>query len=94
MTRTETVSNVTPDEMRRIAAAMAANLPPPADIEPRRIVPALCIHAHDTGELAFAGLPCRGNRIECRKTGVVTCAANCRGGNCKYHAPLALPDEK
>jgi len=94
MTRTVTVSNVTPAEMRRIAAALAANLPPPADIAPRRIVPALCIHAHDTGEPAFAGLPCRGNRIECRKTGLVTYAANCRGGTCKYHSSPRPPHEK
>ena len=86
MTRAENISNVTPDEMRRIAAALAANLPPPADIAPRRIVPALCIHAHDTGEVAFWGLPCRGNRIECRKTGVVTYAARCRSdAECRFY---------
>ncbi len=62
-------SNVTAAEMRRLVAALAANLPPPEEIKPR---PAgiLCAHARDTGVQAFAGLPCRGNRIECRKSGV------------------------
>lgn len=79
-------SNVTAEEMRRIAAALAANLPPPEEIEPRPVTAALCIHAHDTGVPAFVGLPCRGNRIECRKTGVVTYAAACRAGTCRYYS--------
>ena len=84
MTRADTASNVTAAEMRRIVAALAADLPLPADIGPR--VPALCVHAHDTGVPAFVNLPCRGNRIECRKTGVLTYAAACRTGTCRYYS--------
>lgn len=78
-------SNVTRLEMRRIVAAMAANLPPPEEVKPRK-AGVLCIHAVDTGEPAFVGLPCRGNRVECRKTGVTTYAAHCRSDvECKFY---------
>ena len=86
MTREGTASNVTAEEMRRIVAALAEDLPPPEGIEPRPAGAALCIHAHDTGVPAFVNLPCRGNRIECRKTGVVTHAAACRSGKCRSYA--------
>ena len=81
MARRELISTATAEAIRRVAAALAAGLPPPEEVTPR---PAgtRCIHAHDTGGPAFAGLPCRGNRIECRKTGVVTYAANCRPDKC------------
>ena len=80
-----TWSNVTAAEARRIAAALAANLPPPEEIKPATLAETLCIHAHDTGERAFPNLPCRGNRIECRKTGIVTYAAHCRDGICNFY---------
>ena len=79
------VSNVTAEEMARIVAALAANLPPPEDVKPRTAGGTLCRHARDTGEPAFVGLPCRGNRIECRKTGLTTYAAKCRDGNCNFY---------
>ena len=85
MTRTGKYSNVTAAEMRQIVAALAANLPPPEEIKPR---PSgiLCAHARDTGEPAFVGLPCRGNRIECKKTGVLSYAARCRSdAECKFY---------
>ena len=83
---TKTVcSNVTRAEMRQILAALAANLPPPEEVKPAKPTGTLCAFAHDTGEPAFVGLPCRGNRIECRKTGVVTYAAKCRDGSCKFY---------
>ena len=78
MTRREISSNVTPTEMARIVAALAAKLPPPEEVTPRAPAATLCRFARDTGELAFVNLPCRGNRIECRKTGVMTFAAACR----------------
>ena len=85
MELTETVSNVSAAELRRITAALAANLPPPEEIKPHTLG-GLCRHAVDTGEPAFVGLPCRGNRIECRKTGVVTYAARCRSNiECKFY---------
>ncbi len=86
MTRSGVASNVTAEEMRRIVAALAADLPPPADIKLRPRRAELCVHAHDTGVPAFVNLPCRGNRIECRKTGVVTYAAACRAGTCRYYS--------
>lgn len=76
-----TISNVTAAELRRVASALAANLPPPEEVRPRPSG-VLCVHAHDTGKQAFAGLPCRGSRIECRKTGIVTYAAACRPDKC------------
>lgn len=85
MTRTGVASNVTAAEMRRIVAALAAGLPPPEDIKPRPPAAELCLHAYDTGVPAFVNLPCRGNRIECRKTGVSTCAAACRAGTCRHY---------
>lgn len=78
-------SNVTAEETRRIVAALAANLPPPEEIKPHTLG-RLCAHARDTGEPAFAGLPCRGNRIECAKTGVISYAARCRSNTeCKFY---------
>ena len=45
-----------------------------------------CIYAEDTGEIAFVNLPCRGNRIICRRVaGLMTFAANCRPEKCQYH---------
>lgn len=82
MTRRETISNVTAAELARVISALAANLPPPAEIKPRPAGGALCAYAIDTGELAFPNLPCRGHRIACRRTGVVTFAANCRRDKC------------
>ena len=78
-------SSVTEPEMRRIVAALAENLPPPEEIKPRK-GGVLCVHARDTGEPAFAGLPCRGNRIECKKTGILSYAARCRSDvECKFY---------
>ena len=79
------ISNVTAAEMARIVAALAENLPPPVEIKPRPAGVTLCAYANDTGVAAFVNLPCRGNRIECRKTGVVTFAAACRAGNCNFY---------
>lgn len=80
------VTNATAEEIRAAKARMAAALPPPeqaaADAPPRE---GHCVHAHDTGEPAFVGLPCRGNRIECQKTGVVTYAARCRADKCRFY---------
>lgn len=78
-------SNVTRAEMRKLVAALAANLPPPEEVRPRKSG-VLCIHAVDTGEQAFVGLPCRGNRVECKKTGVMSYAARCRSNiECKFY---------
>ena len=85
MRREAMISNVTARELAALLAARRANLPPPEAIRPRPRVGTLCRHAVDTGEPAFSGLPCRGNRIECRKTGVTTYAAACRGGNCNFY---------
>lgn len=82
MERRATVSNVTSGEMAAILAALAANVPPPPEIKPAAPGTTLCGYAEDTGELAFPHLPCRGHRIECRRTGVVTFAANCRPDKC------------
>ncbi len=81
MERNETISTVTAAEMRRAVMNLAAGLPPPEDVAPRPSG-VLCVHAHDTGEPAFVGLPGRGARIECRKTGIVTYAAACRPDKC------------
>ena len=79
------ISNVTADEMARVIAAMRDNLPPPEEIKPHTLG-GLCAHARDLGEPAFVNLPCRGNRIECRKTGVLTYAARCRSDiECKFY---------
>ena len=78
-------SNVTAAEMRRIVAAMRENLPPPEEIKPRPAGSTLCRHAHDTGVPAFVNLPCRGSRVECRKTGMVSYAAACRSFKCKFY---------
>lgn len=78
------VSNVTAGEMAAILAAMAKNVPPPPEIKPVPPGGTMCAHADDTGVLAFPNLPCRGHRIECAKTGIVTFAANCRPDKCNY----------
>lgn len=78
-------SNVTAAEMQRIVAAMRENLPPPEEIKPRPATATVCRHAEDTGVLAFVNLPCRGNRVECRKTGILSYAAACRPDKCKFH---------
>lgn len=78
------VSNIRIADMKKIVSALAANLPPPEDVKPRR-AGVLCAFARDTGELAFPAFPCRGNRVECEKIGVSSYAAKCRGGNCKYY---------
>ena len=86
---TKTVcSTVTRREMEELRAELAAALPDDPPPAPRATIPpggTLCAFATDTGEPAFVGLPCRGHRIECRKTGVVTYAANCRDGICKFY---------
>lgn len=79
------VSNVTSAEMARIVAALTANLPPPEEIKPKTRVFTLCRHAKDTGEIAFPAAPCRGSRIECKKTGVWSFAAACRSDKCKFY---------
>ena len=83
MERRAIISNVTGAEMAAILAARAANVPPPPEVKPAPPGATICAHAEDTGELAFPAFPCRGHRIECRKTGVVTFAANCRPDKCK-----------
>lgn len=75
-------SNVTSGEMAAILAALAANVPPPPEVKPEPPGGTLCKYAEDSGELAFPNFPCRGHRIACRKTGVVTFAANCRPDKC------------
>jgi len=84
-------SNCTVEEFaarrRELAAAMQAGIR-----APERSFPVLsagaataCSHAEDTGERAFVNLPCRGNRIICRRVaGLTTFAANCRPEKCKY----------
>ena len=84
MTRDGISSNITAAEARQLIAALGANLPPPEDVKPRR-AGVLCAFARDTGEVAFPAFPCRGNRVECAKTGLTSYAAKCRGGNCKYY---------
>jgi hypothetical protein len=45
----------------------------------------ICRHAKDTGVLAFANAPCRGNRIECQKVpGFVSYAKRCSPKECTY----------
>lgn len=85
MTSCGTFSNVTAAEMKRVIAALAANLPPPEEIRPRERTFTLCRHAVDTGEIAFPAAPCRGNKIECQKTKVTSFAANCRADKCGYY---------
>lgn len=73
---------------REVAAAMLTGTK-----APERHYPPLpagaetdCIHAEDTGERAFVNLPCRGNRIICRRVeGLMSFAANCRPEKCQYH---------
>ena len=82
-------SNITADEAQRVIAALAANLPPPEDVKLRR-AGALCVFARDTGETAFPAFPCRGNRVECEKTGLSSYAAKCRSDlECKYYSERA-----
>lgn len=85
MRREAMISNATVGELAALLAARRANLPPPEEIRPRPRIGTLCRHAVDTGVPAFLGLPCRGNRIECRKTGLVTYAAACRRDKCNYY---------
>ena len=81
----KTISTVSAAEMRRITAALAANLPPPEEVKPAAPTATLCVHARDTGTPAFVNRPCRGNRIECAETGSATYAAACRRENCKFY---------
>ena len=83
------ISNITADEARRVIAALAANLPPPEDVKPRR-AGALCAYARDLGETAFPAFPCRGHRVECAKTGLTSYAAKCRSDlECTFYSERA-----
>ena len=81
----EKTSTVTADEMARVVATLRDGLPPPEEVKPRP-TGLLCAYARDLGVAAFVNLPCRGNRIECRKTGVLSYAAKCRDDiECKFY---------
>lgn len=81
----KTITTVAASGMRRLAAALAADLPPPGEIRPVAPTGTLCVHARDSGVPAFVNRPCRGNRIECVRTGLTTCAAACRRDECNYY---------
>ncbi len=47
----------------------------------------VCKYAEDTGHLAFANIPCRGNEIICRRDGHSTFARNCSAQSCSAFEP-------
>ncbi len=76
-------SNAAAAEIRLAAAQLAAGA-----AAQRRIPPVedsgKCVYAMDTGEPACLALPCRGNRIECRRTGGISFTAACRPDKCRF----------
>lgn len=78
-------SNCTLEELRRHRQGIFSGAAIKPDITAPRAV-TRCIHAGDTGERAFVNLPCRGNRIICRRVeGLTTFAAACRPDKCKHY---------
>lgn len=77
------------NERRRelVAAILTGTKAPERKFEPLHAGAVTdCIHAGDTGERAFVNLPCRGNRIICRRVeGLTTFAAACRPDKCKHY---------
>jgi hypothetical protein len=82
-----TYANVTEEEMAAILAQLEHKVL--KDIKlPERPGPLVCKFAIDTGERAFANLPCRGNRIICQKIeGHISYATACNPGSCKFFEP-------
>lgn len=82
-----TYSNVTKEEMAAILEHLKSKRREEVEF-PERIRQGkhlVCKHAIDTGERAFANLPCRGNRILCNKIeGHTSYTAACNPGNCKF----------
>ena len=76
---------MTAAQMRELLAARAAGRPEPETPKLRPAGGTLCVHAEDSGRAAFPHRPCLGHRVECRKTEIVTCAANCRSDKCKFY---------
>ena len=63
----------------------AAEAPPPVTVPRPEKRGGGCRYAFDTGERAFVTLPCRGNRIECKRTGSTSYAAACRPDKCNFY---------
>lgn len=76
------ISGVFTNIAERVVVPAAAR---PVAAEPSPPVPRGCRYARDTGVRAFVNLPCRGNRIECQKTGISSFAAACRSDKCKFY---------
>jgi hypothetical protein len=80
-------SNVTPEEMAAILEQLKTKRREEIKL-PERIrqgKPLVCKYATDTGERAFANLPCRGNKIICGKIeGHTSYTSACNPGNCKF----------
>ena len=76
-------SNVTIEEITAIKQKHQKEQHYPTHI--RHSQKTCCRHAEDTGALAFANLPCRGNKIICKKVeGYISYTAACTPGNCKF----------
>lgn len=88
-------SNVTQEEFSEIFRKMKEGKPiPKAFINQRIVKPSRttdCKHAEDTGTLAIANRPCKGNRIICHHPetdGTVTYAKLCNHANCKFYQAI------
>ena len=78
---------------RELAAAFLLGVEAPA-VSARRGPVTRCRHAEDTGEPAFARLPCRGNRIRCRRMPeLLSFTRNCQPDKCRFYEEAAEQGE-
>jgi len=80
------------ERRRQLAAAFREGIPPPPApenlSEGRRAT--RCRYAEDTGELAFLRMPCRGNRIRCRRLPeTYSFTRNCQPAMCRFYEEAA-----
>lgn len=77
------ISNMTTAEMQEFVASLPVKQWPIGDVTRRT---SSCVYAKDTGRLAFACFPCRGNLVLCEKTGNMSFRAACRPERCNLYS--------
>lgn len=81
-------SNITKKELEKLLEAWHKNNPiEPSKVLKRDVSNPVCHYALDTGEKAFANLPCRGNKILCQhpdNKDFISYTKACNPGMCKF----------